>query len=199
MFDCGADPQAIADHLESDPLLRTAVRRRPGLRLPSAYDPFELAVRAVVGQQVSVAAATTITGRVVARCGMKLEAPRGELTHLFPAPAALAVADLSGLGLNTRREETLRRLAGAVDSGALRLDAPLGADEFAARFVALPGIGPWTAQYVAMRAFGEPDAFPQGDLGLRKAAPNVDLNERAARWSPWRSYAALHLWESLGD
>ncbi len=199
MFDCGADPAAIAAHLARDPALAPLVRRRPGLRLPSAFDPFELAVRAIVGQQVSVAAATTVTGRVVARCGRPLAAPRGALTHLFPAPAALAAADLGGLGLTTRRAATLRAFAAAVAGGRLELDAPRGPDELAARLRALPGIGPWTAQYVALRAFGEPDAFPSGDLGLRHALPGVDLDARAAAWSPWRGYAALHLWAGLED
>ena len=114
MFDCGADPAVIHEQLARDPALEPLVRRRPGLRLPSAFDPFELAVRAIVGQQVSVAAATTVTGRVVARCGTPLAEPRPPLTHLFPAPAALAVADLDGLGLTTRRATTLRTFAAAV-------------------------------------------------------------------------------------
>lgn len=199
MFDCGADPVVINEHLARDPALRPLVRRRPGLRLPSAFDPFELAVRAIVGQQVSVAAATTVTGRVAARCGRALPTPRPPLTHLFPTPAALAQADLDGLGLTTRRADTLRRFARAVADGTLVLDTPHGPDDFAARMMALPGIGPWTAQYVALRAFGEPDAFPPGDLGLKRALPGVDLAARSAAWSPWRGYAALHLWAGLGD
>jgi AraC family transcriptional regulator, regulatory protein of adaptative response / DNA-3-methyladenine glycosylase II len=199
MFDCGADPAVINEHLARDPALAPLVRRRPGLRLPSAFDPFELAVRAIVGQQVSVAAATTVTGRVVARCGTPLALPRGALTHRFPAPAVLAAADLDGLGLTTRRADTLRRFAAAVAAGEVQLDTPRGPDAFAARLQALPGIGPWTAQYVALRAFGEPDAFPPGDLGLRHALPGVDLAARGAVWSPWRGYAALHLWAGLDD
>lgn len=199
MFDCGADPGAIADHLARDAALKPLVKRRPGLRLPSAFDPFELGVRAIVGQQVTVKAATTVTGRVVARCGTPLAQPRGALTHLFPAPAALAKADLDGLGLTTTRAQTLRTFAQAVAAGTLQLDTPRGPEEFAARMVALPGIGPWTAQYVALRAFGEPDAFPLGDLGLKHALPGVDLAQRSAAWSPWRGYAALHLWAGLDD
>lgn len=199
MFDCGADPAAINGHLARDPVLRPLVRRRPGLRLPSAFDPFELGVRAIVGQQVSVAAATTVTGRVTARCGRALPEPRAPLTHLFPTPAELAQADLDGLGLTTRRADTLRGFARAVAGGGLVLDTPRGPEEFAARMMALPGIGPWTAQYVALRAFGEPDAFPLGDLGLKHALPDVDLAVRSAAWSPWRGYAALHLWAGLGD
>jgi AraC family transcriptional regulator of adaptative response / DNA-3-methyladenine glycosylase II len=198
-FDCDADLTVISDHLARDPDLKPLVRRRPGLRLPSAFDPFELAVRAIVGQQVSVAAATTITGRVVARCGRPLDAPRPPLTHLFPTPDALAAADLEGLGLTTRRAATLRRFAAAVAADELILDTPRGPDEFAVRMMALPGIGPWTAQYVALRAFGEPDAFPLGDLGLKHALPGIDLAARSAAWSPWRGYAALHLWAGLSD
>ena len=199
MFDCGADPAAIAEHLSRDAALRPLLRRRPGLRLPSAFDPFELGVRAIVGQQVTVKAATTVTGRVPARCGRALEQPRGALTHLFPTPAALAAADLGGLGLTTTRAQTLRTFAQAVADGTLQLDTPLGPDEFAARMTALPGIGPWTAGYVALRAFGEPDAFPLGDLGLKHALPGVDLAQSSEAWSPWRGYAALHLWAGLED
>lgn len=199
MFDCAADPAAINGHLARDPALAPLVARRPGLRLPSAFDPFELAVRAIVGQQVSVAAATTVTGRVVARCGTPLGLPRGPLTHLFPAPAALAAADLDGLGLTTRRVATLHTFAAAVAGGSLQLAAPRGPDEMAARLQALPGLGPWTAAYIALRALGEPDALPVGDLGLARALPGVDLAARGAAWSPWRGYAALHLWAGLED
>ena len=199
MFDCGAVPDFIADHLGQDRLLAASVKRRPGLRLPSAWDPFEMAVRAVVGQQVSVAAATTVTGRIARRAGTPLATPRGALTHLFPVPEVLATADLDGLGLTTRRAATVHTLARAVTDGDLDLAAPLGPDDFVERMVALPGIGPWTAHYVAMRALGEPDAFPAADLGLVKAAPGIDLTRRAETWRPWRAYAALHLWASLGD
>lgn len=199
MFDCAADPAAINAHLARDPALAPLVARRPGLRLPSAYDPFELAVRAIIGQQVSVAAATTVTGRVVARCGAPLARPRGPLTHLFPAPATLAAADVGGLGLTARRAATLRAFAAAVADGSLRLEAPRGPDELVARLRGLPGIGPWTAAYIALRALGEPDALPLGDLGLARALPGVDLAARAAAWSPWRGYAALHLWAQLED
>jgi len=199
MFDCSADPEAINTHLAADPLLAPLVARRPGLRLPAAWDPFEMAVRAILGQQVSVAGATTIAGRLVRRCGAALAEPVGGLTHLFPAPAVLAAADLAGIGLTTRRAATVTRFARAVARGDLLLDAPLGLDDFSERMVRLPGIGPWTAQYVAMRALGEPDGFPASDLGLKHASQGWDLAARSETWRPWRAYAALHLWASLND
>lgn len=199
MFDCGADPAAINAHLAADPLLRPLVEERPGLRLPSAWDPFEMAVRAILGQQISVAGATTIAGRMVAKHGIPLAAVSGGLTHLFPSPQTVADADLDGLGLTARRAATVKNFAAAVASGELVLDAPLGVEDFVARLVALPGIGPWTAHYVAMRAVGEPDGFPANDLGLKHAMPDVDLAARSDKWRPWRSYAALHLWASLND
>ena len=199
MFDCGADPAVIGHHLAADPLLAPLVARRPGLRLPSAWDPFEMTVRAILGQQISVAGATTIAGRLVARLGTPLSCPREGLTHLFPSPAAVAGGDLSGLGLTAGRVATVRTLAAEIAAGRLILDAPRGVEEFVERMVALPGIGPWTAQYVAMRALGEPDGFPASDLGLKHAAPGVDLAARSESWRPWRSYAALHLWAGLND
>ena len=199
MFDCGSDPTEIGEALSRDRILKPLVRSRPGLRLPSAWDPFEMAVRAILGQQISVKGATTIAGRLVDKCGTPLAQPVEGLTHLFPSPATLATADLSGIGLTNKRIDTVRGFAEAVASGRLDLDAPLGPDEFVARFVTLPGIGPWTAQYVAMRALGEPDAFPSGDLGLKHASGGFDLEPRSERWRPWRAYAALHLWASLGD
>jgi AraC family transcriptional regulator of adaptative response / DNA-3-methyladenine glycosylase II len=199
MFDCGADPDAIGSHLADDPALAPLVKRRPGLRLPSAWDPFEMAVRAILGQQISVAGATTIAGRLVEKLGTPLDAPAGGLTHLFPAPATVAAADLGGLGLTAKRVETVKTLAAAVASGRLELDAPRGVEDFVSRMIEVPGIGPWTAHYVAMRALGEPDAFPASDLGLKHAMPAVDLAARAENWRPWRAYAALHLWASLND
>ncbi len=199
MFDCGADPEVIGSHLSSDPLLAPLVKRHPGLRLPSAWDPFEMTVRAILGQQISVKGATTIAGRLVERLGIPLDSPRDGLTHIFPGPGVLAATDLAGLGLTTKRVETVKTFAAAVADGRLLLDAPLGVEDFVSRMIALPGIGPWTAQYVAMRALGEPDGFPASDLGLKHALPDVDLAAHAENWRPWRSYAALHLWASLND
>jgi len=200
MIDCGADPVAIGEHLSGDPLLAPMVARRPGLRLPSGWDPFEMSIRAILGQQVSVAGATTVSGRLVERCGTPLTAPSSELTHVFPTPSRLASANLDGIGLTKRRAKTVRDFAAAVRDEVLVLEAPCGIDDFVGRAVALPGIGPWTAQYVAMRAFGEPDGFPASDLGLKHAVPDdLNLLARAEKWRPWRAYAALHLWASLGD
>jgi AraC family transcriptional regulator of adaptative response / DNA-3-methyladenine glycosylase II len=203
LFDCEADPQAIDAVLERDPLLAPSVRRRPGLRVPGAVDGFELAVRAILGQQVSVAGARTLAGRLVLRCGPQLAAPHGALTHAFPSPAELAEANLDGLGLTGARIRALRALAEAVASGTLTLE-PGRAAETCAALVALPGIGPWTAAYIAMRALRSADAFPASDLGLRNAFARAGLaadpraiEARSQAWRPYRAYAVLHLWTSL--
>jgi AraC family transcriptional regulator of adaptative response / DNA-3-methyladenine glycosylase II len=200
LCDLVADPGSIEAHLRRSPLLRTAVRRRPGLRIPGAWDPFEIAVRAVLGQQVSVAAATTLVGRLVRACGAPFDAGQG-LTHLFPTAAAIAQADLGALGVPGRRAQTLRALARAVAAGELVLTHDADADATTRRLMDIPGIGPWTAQYVALRGLGDPDAFPAGDLALRRAAgggtvmATADLEALAEDWRPWRGYAAMHLWE----
>jgi AraC family transcriptional regulator of adaptative response / DNA-3-methyladenine glycosylase II len=199
-FDLAADPDRIAAHLGADPLLRGLVARRPGLRVPGAWDPFEVAVRGILGQQVSVRGATTLAGRLAAAYGERVDLGAG-LTHLFPRPAALADADVAAIGIPRARAETIRALARAVADGALALDAGRGLADAVRRLTALPGVGAWTAQYIAMRALGEPDAFPAGDLGVRKALGNGagPLSERAALqaaepWRPWRAYAVIHLW-----
>ena len=203
LFDLDADPAAIAEGLGRDPLLAPALSAHPGLRLPGAWDGFELAVRAVLGQQVSVRAATTLAGRLVEAFGRPLEPlPAGTGPHrLFPRPEDLASADLGSIGLTRARAATLRRLAAATAAGELAFDGAEGAEELAARLVRLPGIGDWTAQYVAMRALGAPDAFPASDLGLLKAAGSggekttpARLRGRAEAWRPWRAYAAICLW-----
>ncbi len=200
-FDLSADPAVISSALRADPLLGPLVKARPGLRIPGAWDPFECAVRAVLGQQVSVAAARTLAARVVARVGKPIEVTEAGLTHLFPSPAALAAADLSGLGITGARIGALHGLARAVLEG--QLDFSASVDDVAAALAQLAGFGEWTAQYVALRALGEPDAFPAADLVLRRvAAPNGAplkvraLTERAERWRPWRGYAVFHLWRS---
>jgi AraC family transcriptional regulator, regulatory protein of adaptative response / DNA-3-methyladenine glycosylase II len=208
LFDLGADPLVIDDHLRNDPRLARAVDEHPGVRVPGAWDGFELVVRAILGQQISVKGATTLSGRLVARFGEPLAAPvpapgspnsegieAAGLTHLFPTPAALAEADLAAIGLPRARAETIRRLAAAARDGALALDAP--SEDPARQLTSIPGIGPWTAAYVAMRAHGEPDAFPVGDLALSKALGGLtprEIERRAEAFRPWRAYAAMRLW-----
>lgn len=204
-FDLGADPAEISGQLAQDPLMSQLVAARPGLRVPGCWDPFELAVRAILGQQVSVRVATTLAGRLVERFGRPLEDARvGDPLRLFPTPEALCDADFRGIGLTRTREDTLRGLAEAVCGGELELDGGPDLDELVARLTRLPGIGAWTAHYVAMRGLGEPDAFPLGDLVLAKAAAGFceaplaakALSARAEAWRPWRAYAAMHLWSS---
>jgi AraC family transcriptional regulator of adaptative response / DNA-3-methyladenine glycosylase II len=230
MFDLAADPVRIDAHLSRSPLLRPLVRRARGIRVPGAWDPFELVVRAIVGQQISVAAATTVMGRLVRLCGTPVTGeaafgrspgaparalrPEGAAVaaggpqwpaaaYCFPRPEDLARADLREAGLTRARAETLRAAATAIADGTLVLDAAAGLDDFVERSSAIRGIGEWTAQYIAMRGLGEPDAFPDGDLGLRIAAGGGErisssaLRDAAEPWRPWRAYAAMYLWESL--
>ena len=170
---------------------------RPGLRPVGAWDPFEVGVRAIVGQQVSVAGATTMIGRLVARLGTPAPGLKAlGLTHVFPGPSELRGADLSGVGLTSARQDAIRTLAAAVDDGRLPLDRSLPLDRFVADVASLPGLGPWTAHYLALR-MGEPDAFPVGDLGLRRGAgvtSAAELASRAEAWRPHRATAAVHLW-----
>jgi AraC family transcriptional regulator of adaptative response / DNA-3-methyladenine glycosylase II len=203
VFDLASDPATIGAALRGDPLLGPLVRRRPGLRIPGAWDAFECAVRAIVGQQVSVAAGRTLVTRLVERAGPRLARPMDGLARLFPSPEAIAAADLEGLGLVPARARTLAALARAVADGKLVLEGP--ADDVRAALRGLPGVGDWTAEYVALRALGEPDAFPAADLGLRRLAgdgraltPRA-LAERAEAWRPWRGYAAVHLWEAAAS
>jgi AraC family transcriptional regulator of adaptative response / DNA-3-methyladenine glycosylase II len=204
VFDLAADPQRIGVELAADSLVGPLVRARPGLRIPGAWDPFECAVRAVLGQQVSVAAGRTFAGRLVARAGSVIHGDGSGLTHLFPDPAALAAAALESIGITRSRAATLRALARAVLER--RIDFTAAPDEVVAALTALPGIGAWTAQYVALRALGEPDAMPAGDLVLRRlAAPaqrllsTRELEDRARAWRPWRGYAVMHLWLARSD
>ena len=192
MFDLDAETGEIAQHLASDVLLQPAVAAHPGLRIPGAWDGFELAVRAILGQQVSVRAARTIAGRIVERWGEGV---------LFPEPATLAEADLTEAGVTGARARAIAKLAAAVASGGLRFQSSYSLEEVIERLTALDGVGAWTAHYIAMRAFSEPDAFPAADLGLRRAAGNLttrELETRAEAWRPWRAYAALYLWSLYG-
>lgn len=199
LFDLGADPLTIGALLGRDASLGPAVRACPGLRVPGAWDGLELAVRAILGQQVSVARATALAGKLVARWGAPLASPAGALTHAFPSAAALAEAGgaavAAALGMPRARGAAIAALAYAVADGALPLDGTLGLETLVERLLALPGVGPWTAQYVAMR-LGEPDAFPAGDLGLRRALGLTEraLRARAEAWRPFRAYAAMYLW-----
>ncbi|WP_204062043.1 DNA-3-methyladenine glycosylase 2 family protein, partial [Planobispora siamensis] len=204
LFDLDADPGAISSAL-GETALGPLVEARPGLRVPGAFDGFELAVRAVVGQQVSVAGARTLLGRIVARAGRPAvpvtdDPARGEsfpggLTHLFPTAGDLLEADLDGLGLTGRRVATLKALAEAVTGGELDLDGAQEPAEAVARLLEVPGVGPWTAGYIALRALRDPDAWPEGDLGLRRAMACLGIpDDHIDRWRPWRAYAALHLW-----
>jgi AraC family transcriptional regulator, regulatory protein of adaptative response / DNA-3-methyladenine glycosylase II len=204
VFDLSADPQLVAAGLEADALLRPLVRRRPGIRIPGTWDAFECAVRAVLGQQVTVAAARTLAGRLVARTGEAVATAVPGLDRLFPTPQTLAAANLDGLGLTGARISALKSLALAVAAGRVAFDRP--AEEVAASLVALPGFGEWTAQYIALRALGEPDAFLSADLVVRRmaaaggAAPTAkELYRRAEAWRPWRGYAVMHLWRAAGD
>ncbi|MBV9292148.1 MAG: DNA-3-methyladenine glycosylase 2 family protein [Frankiales bacterium] len=198
VLDLDADPVAVDAVLGRDRLLATAVQRVPGIRVPGSVDGFELAVRAVLGQQVSVRAARTFAARLVERCGKPLTRPRGSLTHAFPTADAVADADLDGIGLTGGRIRTLRALATAVALGDLVIDPIADRAETRQRLLALPGIGPWTVEYVAMRALGDPDAFPATDLVLRRALGDADVR-RTDSWRPWRSYAAMHLWHQTTE
>ncbi|PRY00511.1 DNA-3-methyladenine glycosylase 2 [Allonocardiopsis opalescens] len=193
LFDLCADPATVAGVLGADPALAPLVAARPGLRVPGAYDGFELAVRAVLGQQVSVAAARTLAGRLVAATGTPLPEPVGTLTHVFPTADALAGADLDHVGLTGARRRTLRALAEAVADGGLHLDSGADVAATTAALEELPGIGPWTSGYIAMRALRDPDAFPGTDLVLRRAMESAGITTTEP-WRPWRAYAALHLW-----
>ena len=198
LFDLDARPDAIASVLERDPKLARLVAKRPGLRVPGAIDPFEAAVRAMLGQQVSVAAACTLAGRFAAKFGTPFEDG-----VRFPTAAEVALASIeavASIGLPAQRAVALHGVAAAIARGALRFDGR-DLDAFVATATALPGIGPWTAHYLAMRALHLPDAFPAADLGVVKALGGTarENEARAAAWRPFRSYAVMHLWHSLGD
>jgi AraC family transcriptional regulator of adaptative response / DNA-3-methyladenine glycosylase II len=202
VFDLHADARGIAAELRHDPALR-AIVPAAGVRVPGAWDAFEMGVRAIVGQQVSVAGARTLLGRLVERCGSPLPLSDPSLARLFPSPEAIASADLDRLGLTGARSHALRRFAGAVARGELDLEALSGLETAIERLSSLPGIGAWTAHEIALRGLGEPDAFPAGDLGVRRALargrtlpPERAVRRRAERWRPWRGYAATALWNS---
>lgn len=203
LFDLRADPMEIAGHLSQDKQMAELVQKYPGLRIPGAWDGFEIAVRAILGQQISVKAANTLAGRLVKAYGRPIQTVDGdEPAYLFPCPNRLAEADFSNIGLMPQRAKAIRELARAVSDGHLTFETVVGLEEAIARLTALPGVGTWTAHYIAMRALGEPDAFPTGDLALRRAAAQTkgellteaQLRQRAEPWRPWRAYAAMYLW-----
>ena len=203
VFDVGADIVTIENHLASDPMLAPLVARHPGLRSPGGWDGFELAVRAVLGQQVSVAAARTLAGRLVELAGTVQYVPH-KLTRFFPTAAQVAAADLEKLGMPSSRRRTLKCLADAAVADPKLFERSATLEESVKRLCAISGIGEWTAQYIALRALREPDAFPASDLGLLRAAANgsgerpapAELLALAEPWRPWRAYAAQHLWNS---
>jgi AraC family transcriptional regulator of adaptative response / DNA-3-methyladenine glycosylase II len=190
LVDADADPMAVDDILGRDKLLAPLVRARPGLRVPGTTDGFELLIRTILAQQVSLRAANTFAGRLVQAYGKPLDAPVGSLTNRFPTSDAIADATLDEIGLTASRKKSLRAAAVAHASGELVLDPSAERDDARVRLLALPGVGPWTAEYVAMRALADPDAYPGSDLVLqRRVEP-----KHADRWRPWRSYAAMHVW-----
>lgn len=210
IFDLDASPDDIARVLSRDVFLKKLIRRRPGIRVPGVWDGFELTVRAILGQQVSVAAATTLSGRVARRYGEKMDVSVPDIDAavvpqlLFPRPEKMLRARLGDLGVIRSRADTIRRVAKAVVAGDIDFDPAQDIDEFCRKLVAIKGIGEWTAQYVAMRALKNPDAFPHADLGLLRAFDDENrerlkpaaLKARAEAWRPWRAYAALLLWSS---
>jgi AraC family transcriptional regulator of adaptative response / DNA-3-methyladenine glycosylase II len=203
MFDLDADPGVVAGQLVLDPLLAPLVRRYPGLRVPGAWEPFELAVRAVLGQQVTVRGASTLAGRLAGRFGEPLRVTGGDgLTHVFPRPQVLAEADIAGMP--RARAQAIRALSRAVLRGEVDLTTGRNPNGLPEALMRVKGLGDWTAQYIAMRALGEPDAFPAGDLVLRRMAgaglalTAAGLRKRAEGWRPWRAYAAMYLWRGVG-
>ena len=195
-FDLACDPVQVAQ------VLGPLAARHPGLRVPGTFDGFELAVRAIVGQQVSVRGARTVLGRLTSAFGTPLAQGDGALTHLFPAPdrlAAAPAAELARVGLTGARARAIIALAQAMTEGALELEPEGDIDATLARLLALPGVGAWTAQYIAMRALRWPDAFPAGDLVVRRMLNTprpAQALERSRQWQPWRAYAVMHLWRS---
>jgi AraC family transcriptional regulator, regulatory protein of adaptative response / DNA-3-methyladenine glycosylase II len=201
MFDLNADWAAIVQSLRTDPLLAGPVKADPGVRVPGCWNGFELATRAILGQQITVKGANALAGRMISSFGKPFSGAKG-LTHLFPRPDVLADAKLVSIGLPGARAETIRALARAVCDRRISFEGVVDSEAFLHRLCEIPGIGKWTAQYVAMRALAEPDAFPIGDLGLLRAmglGSFRELERRAEAWRPWRAYAAMYLWRIGGQ
>jgi AraC family transcriptional regulator of adaptative response / DNA-3-methyladenine glycosylase II len=204
LLDLDSDPHAVAETLGADALLGALVRAAPGRRVPGHVDAHELAVRAVLGQQVSIRGASTLAGRLVTDYGERLARPLGTVTHVFPSAQALASADPERLGMPRARGRALNGLVTALASGELVLDAGVARDDARRQLLALSGIGPWTSEYIAMRALRDPDAYLPGDLGVRRALEGLGHDGQPAaaeavaeRWRPYRAYAVQHLWASL--
>ena len=204
LLDLDADPVAVGAVLGSDPLLAPLVAKAPGLRSPGHVDGAELALRAVLGQQISLGAASTHTARLIAAAGTPLPVPDGGLTHLFPQPAAVAELDDARLAMPDSRRRTLRNLARLLADGTITIDPGTDCADLEQQLIALDGVGPWTAAYVALRGLGDPDVFLPSDLGVRRALEQLgrpgdarSAATRAESWRPWRSYALHHLWASL--
>jgi len=205
MFDLDAQPQLINPQLATDPLMAQLVSARPGLRVPGTWDGLELAIRAVLGQQITVVAAIRLAGKLVMQYGQPLATPHAGITHVFPPAEVLAAADLATLGMPKARGRTLSGVAQALLDDPRLFEPQASLKAGVARLVALPGIGDWTAQYIAMRQMREADAFASGDIGLINALAALEggpvsprqLLARAEAWRPLRAYAAQHLWTSL--
>jgi AraC family transcriptional regulator, regulatory protein of adaptative response / DNA-3-methyladenine glycosylase II len=203
MFDTDADIATINRSLAKHRHLKKCIRTNPGQRLPGGWDVFEFAIRAVLGQQISVAAARTLAQRIVERFGQAVINVDGKPIKLFPQPEAIADADMTAIGLTRARAATLNTIASAVRDGIVSVDRDQSLDDFVASWTQLPGIGDWTAHYIAMRALSHADAFPAADLVLRRAVardgqpvPLRELHAIAKTWQPWRAYAVLHLWRA---
>ena len=206
LFDLAADPAAIVSHLGSDDLLAEFFASTNDVRVPGCWDPFELAVRTILGQQVSVAAATTLATRLIQKWGTRID--DGELGWVFPKPRKMARADVASIGLPKSRAKSIVELAKAMERGWLPFDGTLGTEEFCTRLTSLPGIGDWTASYIAMRGLKDPNSFPAGDLGIKNVLQSLDrssnwterqIRARAEAWQPWRAYAAMAMWLHLGS
>ncbi|MEP6484602.1 MAG: DNA-3-methyladenine glycosylase [Rudaea sp.] len=206
MFDVDTDIAAVNRCLRADPRLKKFVRRHPGQRLPGGWDVFEVAIRAVLGQQISVAAARTLARRLVEQFGQTITAVDGETIALFPTPDILAEADVARIGLPRTRATTLNTIARAICDGRVSVRRDQSLEDFVDSWTQLPGIGDWTAQYIAMRALSHPNAFPAADLILRQAFASDgklialrELHAMAQAWQPWRAYAVLHVWRGQGE
>jgi len=207
LFDLAADPDQIEDAIRNDPFMVPRVKRFPGLRVPGAWDGFELSVRAILGQQVSVKGATTLAGRLAETFGRVIEhSDTEQLSRVFPAPDKIAEADIASIGLPKQRADAIRALARNVADGDICFEYVSDTLEFHNSLTAVPGIGAWTANYIAMRTICDPDAFPADDLVLRKVLSRngkplttKQISKQSKRWQPWRAYAAMYLWRTSGD